>query len=272
MPRNPYEEQYLRDSGRGAPSNPYNTPGTPQYAHNRPAPTPPFPGNYQAPGGYLSGVNGGLMGNLPAPAYGNGGYPTSAPTGGTGGSAAPARIEGPYGNWFDPTSGVDGDWKDAWGNIIAHMNVTPGAGGPGTPAGFPRNPDPTVPTAPVPGVPTPPQQTPQTFYAPTTGSPYLQLGGNFLSYMSDPERAQLNDTLTKAGFQSTGALSTYGPSDYLRPAQFDENDLASLVVNDNVRQWLRFFLGNLGYGASYQLPAGYQPGSGLPTAPSNPLR
>jgi len=57
--------------------------GTP--AANVPTPTVP---NYQAPGSYLSGVNGGLMGNLPAPAYGNGGYPTNtatAPTGGGGG-------------------------------------------------------------------------------------------------------------------------------------------------------------------------------------------
>lgn len=252
-------------------TSPWGVPPAPGPWNQPPRPpVAPVP-NFQAPGSRASGQNGGLMGNLPAPAYGNGGYTPPPPTA-TGGAPAPApRIEGPYGNWFDPTDGPHGNWKDQWGNVIAHMNVTPGAGGPGTPAGFP-----TLPTTPETGgltpagVPTPPAAMPNTFYAPTTGSPYLQLPSNFLSYFGDTERAQFVDSLRRAGFKDTGAFGLNGPSDFIKPPQFDETDILALSQNENIRQWMRFFLGNLGYGIGYQLPGNYQPGTGLPAAPPRP--
>jgi hypothetical protein len=256
-------------------SSPWGVPPTPGPWTPKPPTAPKAPPITPLnPWTYQSGVNGGLMGNLPAPAYGNGSYPTPPQTQGVAGPAPAPRQEGPYGNWFDPTSGVDGDWKDAWGNIIAHMNVTPGAGGAGAPnAGFPQVydlPAPAAPTAPVPGVPTPPGQMPNTFYAPTTGSPYLQLPSNFLSYLGDTERKQFIDSLRGAGFQDTGAYGLNGPSDFIKPPDFDESDIQALTQSDNVRQWMRFFMGNLGYGIGYQLPGGYVPGSGLPAAPPWP--
>ena len=177
---------------------------------------------------------------------------------------------GPGGNILVDING-EAQAFDAWGNSIPHLGVNYTSADPNATFVEPL-PTPVIdPVTGAPGLPTPPGQSPQTFYSPTTGSPYLQLPGNFLSYMDDPARAQLNDTLKGAGFQATGNYNTYGPSDYVRPAQFDENDLASLVTSDSVRQWLRFFMGNLGYGQSYALPAGYKPGSGLPTPPPNPL-
>lgn len=238
-----------------------------------PTPTPtPTPLNQYT---YNSGVEGGLMGNLPAPAYGNG-YPapTAAPATGGGGPGYDTwngyRVirRAPNGNVLVDVNG-EALAYDPWGNHIPHLFFGPGGGDPnGGEGGSGGGGAPAAPT--VPAVPTPPGQMPNTFYAPAVGSPYLQLGGNFLSYMGDAERAQLVDTLRRAGFKDTGAYSTYGPSDFLKPPEFDEQDLAALAVNDNVRQWLRFFLGNLGYGIGYQLPAGYQPGSGLPTPPPNP--
>ena len=159
---------------------------------------------------------------------------------------------------------------DPWGNHIPHLFFGPGGGDPNGGAGGGGG-GAAAPAPTTPALPTPPGTTPTTWYSPPTGSPYLQLPGNFLSYMSDAERSQLADTLRGAGFQATGAYSTYGPSDWLRPTQFDQNDLNSLALNGNVREWLRWFLGNMGYGLSYQLPAGYQAGSGLPTAPQYPL-
>ena len=244
--------------------------GTP--AANVPTPTVP---NYQAPGSYLSGVNGGLMGNLPAPAYGNGGYPTTtatAPAGGGGGGDTyngwPIVDRSPGGNILVLENGVPTAY-DPWGNKIPHLYAGAAGGDPngGGGGGGGGGGAPAVPTTPA--VPTPPTGVPPTFYAPTTGSPYLQLG-NLWGYMNDPQRAQLNDLLIKAGFKPTGALTTFGNSDYLRPAQFDQQDLMALTDNENIRQWLRFYLGDLGYGISYGLPAGYQPGSGLPTPPPSP--
>lgn len=244
--------------------------------------TPPKPSNYQAPGSYVSGVNGGLMGNLPAPAYGNGGYPTPPATQGGGGGGAPAgdmwngyRVvqRSPGGNVLVDVNG-DLQAYDPWGNRIPHLYAGAAGGDPnggGQNGGGGGGGAAPVATPTTPGVPTPVQGTPTTFYSPTTGSPYLQLGGNFLSYLDNPQRQQLDSALRGAGFQATGAMNTYGPSDYIRPPQFDMQDINNLAVSEPLRQWLRFFLGNYGYGQSYQLPAGYVPGSGLPTPPPMPM-
>lgn len=255
-------------------------PYTPYNPHTNPSiylgpPVPPKPVTPLKPWTKTSGVEGGLMGNLPAPAYGNGGYPPPpAPPAAAGGGGPAADLwngmrvlqRSPGGNVLVDENGVPTAY-DPWGNKIPHLYAGIAGGDPnGGGGGGGGAPSPAAPT-----VPTPPQQTPPTFYAPTTGSPYLQFG-NLAAYMNDIQRQQLNDVLKAAGFQSTGTMNAYGLSDYLRPAQFDETDLAKLAgLSPEMRQWMRFYLGNLGWGSSYQLPAGYVPGSGLPTPPPNPL-
>lgn len=237
------------------PANPWQMPGNF---------TPPAPA--YDPGPFERGPSYYVPGAAPTPpSFGAPPVQTGADTGG--GYEAPT---GPYGNWFDPGAGPHGEWRDAWGNVIPHMNYVPGGGGPGTPEDLMPlvAPAPAAPAAPAPGVPAPPPTGPATFYAPTTGSPYLQLPGNWLGMVDPVLRAQLHDQLVGAGFQSTGQLGTYGESTYLRPPEFNDTDLSALVTNDNIRNWIRFFLGNYGYGISYQLPASYT--GGIPPAPPTP--
>ena len=248
--------------------SPYGTPTPGPWGggYTPPVPTPPSAGAMGAMGavgaGAVSGANiGALLGGNTPPA-------TPASGGGGGGDTYngwPIVDRSPGGNILVLENGVPTAY-DPWGNKIPHLYAGAAGGDPNGGAGGGGG-APAVPTTPA--VPTPPTGVPPTFYAPTTGSPYLQLG-NLWGYMNDPQRAQLNDLLIKAGFKPTGALTTYGNSDYLRPAQFDQQDLMALTDNENIRQWLRFYLGDLGYGISYGLPAGYQPGSGLPTPPPSP--
>lgn len=221
----------------------YNVPPTTEFSPGANPPRPPsplYPPGYKAPGG------------APAGDYWNG-YKIIQ--------------HGPGGNILVDWNGQPKAF-DAWGNEIAHLGVGYTSADPNA-GPSPQGPAAPVPDPTAPGLPTPPSQVPTTFYSPTNGSQYLQFG-NFLSYLNDQQRSQLNDTLTGAGFRSTGAMSTYGNADYIRPPQFDEQDLAGLNTSDNMRQWLRWYLGNLGYGQSYQLPAGYQAGSGIPTPPPSP--
>lgn len=272
------------------PPTPYNSHTNPSIYYG-PAPTyGPQPPQPVAPGTnpfaaqfYQAGGTSGQSATYPwggygaePPGYQGGGLPPAnnpfsppAPTGGPGYETWNGyRIlqHGPGGNVLVDRDGVPTAY-DQWGNLLPHLyagyNHAADGSGNGQPA--PATPAATPPggvSAPAPG-------TPPTFYGPTTASPYLQLQ-NLLPYLDANTRAQLNDTLTGAGFQPTGAMTTYGTSDYVRPAQFDENDLAKLVMNDNLRQWMRFFLGNLGWGISYQLPGGYTPGTGAPPAPPAP--
>lgn len=234
-------------------TNPWQMPGFP---------TPPPQPTYD-PGPFERGPSYYVPGAAPVPNF------AAPPPQTSGGYEAPAYPEGPGGNHWDPNRGPFGEWVDAWGNTIPHMNYGYNdQGQPDLPQYGGPEPAPAAPAAPAPGVPTPPPTGPATFYAPTTGSPYLQLPGNWLGMIDPVLRAQLHDQLVGSGFQSTGQLGTYGESTYLRPPEFNDNDLASLVTNDNIRNWLRFFLGNYGYGISYQLPASYA--GGEPPAPPTP--
>ena len=236
-------------AGAGAQVTPprvnYNVPPTTEFSPGANAPRPPSP-VYAPPAG---------GGGAPAGDYWNG-----------------MRVlqRSPGGNVLVDENGVPTAY-DPWGNKIPHLYAgaaggDPNGGGQGGGGGGAA----PVATPTTPGVPTPVQGTPATFYAPTTGSPYLQLG-NLLAYMNDPQRQQLDSVLKGAGFQPTGEMNTYGTSGYVKPPQFDQTDVNNLALSDSMRQWLRFALGYLGWGSSYQLPQGYVPGSGLPTPPQWPM-
>lgn len=107
-----------------------------------------------------------------------------------------------------------------------------------------------------------------TFYAPTTDSPYLTLPQNWLAFVDPTMRQQLQQQLQQMHFNPTGDVGQYGEQMYTRPSQFNIQDL-NQIADPAIRQWLRFFLGNLGYGISYQLPS-TPTAPGIPTAPPNP--
>ena len=251
-------------AGGGAPPPPGYTGGPPSPPMGWP---PNLPWQGQPPG--LAGNYGGYT--PPSVAGGGGGGA------GGGGGGTPAGdlwngytilMRGPGGNVLVDYNGVPTAF-DAYGNLISHLGVgytsaDPNAGP--APAEQPPAPPPAAPGVAAPGPSGPP-----TFYAPTTGSPYLQLGQNFLGYLDPTMRSQLNDQLLGAGFGATGTGGLYGPSDYLRPANFSASDVNAITQNETLRNWLQFFLGNYGYGISYQLPGDYAGGiPQSPTAPSLP--
>ena len=198
--------------------------------------------------------------------------------GGGGGGGAPANghyQEGPFGNWANEY----GDWFDAWGNRIPHGGYVPGGGGPGTPADMrvlvDQNPDgtpigqpPGAPVAPVAPAAAPPVPSvmPTTFYGPGGQSNYLQFQNQWLGLLDPNTRLALDEQLQRAGYKPTGQIGQYGETSYLDTNGPAANDL-SFILDPALRQWVRFFLGQLGYNQSYQLPASYVPGSGTPLPP-----
>jgi len=221
----------------------YNTPGA-TYAPG----TPPY---------MLPGWNGGMGGNP----FG-GGTPYAPPAlpqgGGYGAPAAPAWEPPPKPNptayWLPDGDGIHGHWVN---------NDTPNGG-----------PDPAWPVPPVPPVDTPgavpgaPPSFAPSYYAPSVPSPYLTLPSNWLSNIDPTMRAQLNQQLQGLGFNPTGSVGQYGEQLYMAPPQFNNENLSALS-DPGLRQWIKFFLGGLGYGISYNLPSTYT-GQGMPPAPPMP--
>ena len=234
----------------------------------------PSPPNYNVP--YVPGpatyqsqwaAAGGLPSAPAAPGGGGGG-------GGVGGAAFNGHYaEGPFGNWMDEF----GTWHDAWGNTIPHAGYVPGGGGPGTPPELrylvDQNPDgtpivqegpygvPSTPPAP-PVEPVPPVTVmPTTFYQPMGQTNSLQLSNQFLALLDSNTRLALDEQLQRARFAPTGQIGQYGETTYLVNGAED----LSQILDPNLRQWIRWFLGQLGYGATYQLPSSYA--GGIPAAP-----
>ncbi len=268
-----------------------NTPGYPPYSPPRPPQVPaglspvqlaqlmqpaqqPMtagsgPGGYVGQGTYIPGYN-------PQVGMGAPSAPPPAASGGGGGAPFNGHYqEGPYGNWADEW----GTWHDAWGNTIPHAGYVPGGGGAGTPPelrymvgqtpeGQPLNPVATAPVAPAATPALPGPQAPPVFYAPSTSSPYLTLPQNWLSFVDPNVRLQLDEQLQRIGFRPTGTIGQFGEGVYLRPPSLSDEQLA-FISDPNIRQWIRFYLGSLGYGSSYTLPS--LP-TGTPTAPQTPAR
>ncbi len=211
---------------------------------------------FTAPGGFASQLNATFPGGAGQP--GNN-LPTPPNYGGGGGPAAPATDP----NWHGAPPNP-GDW---W---------LPDGEGPSAhnPAGghwVGREPSPPAGTGVLPpgtGVGAGAGNFNPMFYAPTTNSPYLTLPQNWLGYVDPTTRQQLQQQLEKMKFNPTGDVGQFGEQMYLRPSQFNIQDL-NQISDPAIRQWLRFFLGNLGYGISYQLP-NTPTAPGIPQAPPNP--
>src|SRR3990167_429027 len=242
----------------------------------------PSPPNYNVP--YVPGpatyqsqwaAAGGLPSAPTAP--GGGGYSAPSIAGGGGGGGAAFNghyAEGPFGNWMDQF----GTWHDAWGNTIPHAGYVPGGGGPGTPPELrylvDQNPDgtPIVPAVPAPNLPSGPiggtlppvaPVMPTTFYQPMGPTNSLQLSNQFLALLDPNTRLALDEQLQRARFAPTGPIGQYGETTYFATGAED----LSQILDPNIRQWVRWFLGQMGYGGTYQLPSSYT--GGIPTAPPN---
>jgi len=247
-------------------------------------PTLPAPPGYTG-GPYLPGYSG--TGNNPViPGYnapvggGGGGYPAPPAAGGGGGGGGGGAgfnghyAEGPFGNWMDQF----GTWHDAWGNTIPHAGYVPGGGGPGTPPELrylvDQNPDgtPIAPAVPAPNLPSGPiggtlppvaPVMPTTFYQPMGPTNSLQLSNQFLALLDPNTRLALDEQLQRARFAPTGQIGQYGETTYFATGAED----LSQILDSNIRQWIRWFLGQMGYGGTYQLPSSYT--GGIPMAPPN---
>lgn len=119
-----------------------------------------------------------------------------------------------------------------------------------------------------PSVPPLPPQPPPTFYVADTKSPYFSIPREFLGYMTDAQRAQFADTLKQMGYAPQGQVGQYGEQLYEKGGGRFGNPF--LQLDPALRDWLNFFLGNNGYGISYQVPdtwTGTVGGGVLPPAP-----
>lgn len=240
----------------GPPAPPVRPPAPSPWKPGTPAQPPYMPAAWvdqlTAPGNPLSQLNGTFPG-------GAGQQPPMVPPnyGGGGGTAAP-KVDP---NWNPPPHKDDWFLPDAEGptaqNPLGGHWVHGGPTANQPPAGV-------LPTSALPGS---PNYAP-TFYAPTTNSPYLTLPQNWLSYVDPTVRGQLQQQLEKMKFNPTGDVGQFGEQMYLRPSTFNISDL-NQIADPAIRQWLRFFLGNLGYGISYSLPT-TPTAPGVPAAPPNP--
>lgn len=122
----------------------------------------------------------------------------------------------------------------------------------------------------IPSVPPTPARS---FYAPPTNTPYVQIPEAFLAYLTPSQQMTLDETMQQLGYRPVGQVTRYGESAYIAPTppagwpQLQPN--LSRITDNNLRSWMRFFLGQYGTGISYNLPENYaQPG--VPQAPNSP--
>lgn len=122
--------------------------------------------------------------------------------------------------------------------------------------------------------PPPPPLYPNTLYSPPRQPNMLNIPEQFLGLISDQQRDQLYQQLTAMGFGGAGQYGQYGEQAFTLPSwyQFQPGSTTApsgrpdlFTTLGTLAPWIRYFMGQYGFGRQIGLPVGT---TQLPTAPT----